>query len=805
MSKLEDFQHEILSWDFSSSIESFQKRGLTVASSEKCVSIPNRFLTASEYISAFRRPAILEFQAGVLHNVSTENLQAYPVSVQAELNGQRCTELVARFIEKEAPLITGDMLCAISMSRSLTDSPCILSISLGGKIPGGVKLKAMSSHVAAYITNPSQTYFLHLVASMISCNREMEALHAIASIPLREEILLGIGNATPNHSSTSPPLPPALLAAFSNKLNSSQKGIIDTLCDSDKTRVLLVQGPPGTGKTMVLNATLNAIHVQQYNAYYSAVALAVKSGKITTNERSWLELTRVSKPRIIVCAPSNVAIDNIILRIQADKFLDGNCRQYVPRLVRIGKGSLNNAQVADRALSRLIEKLTRKSGKEIVEKVSKLESLYSEYRHGVLVQVSKLVCLLSGTPHAFKLGIETRVTTNKAGSLVPYWADHGSKTTSVQLPPVAEPEEAHSPPVEEFEEWILFSKELMKYIELWEETHWKLQRYKLVQNFIQKSLGTAPEKFQLNQHLETLFMNQASIVCGTLNAAGLFQVRESLPFQTCVVDEAAQAVELSTLIPLSLGVKQLVLVGDPNQLPATILGNRDLMGNYERSLFERLQYCGVPIHTLNVQYRMNPAISEFPSKKFYNGKLENADSVYTVPFFSQPPFNLNPFVFFDLIDARDQVSAQMGRSNIDEATVCVSLYFALLRIAGTPLSVGVISPYAEQVRLLKSAFDNASCKDIEIATVDSFQGKEKDIIILSTVRTCSEANTVGFLADVRRMNVAITRAKHGLFIVGNANALSINPQWNELIQQAKRVHRGYIRVPDANIDVWNLL
>jgi senataxin len=295
-------------------------------------------------------------------------------------------------------------------------------------------------------------------------------------------------------------------------------------------------------------------------------------------------------------------------------------------------------------------------------------------------------------------------------------------------------------------------------------------------------------------------------------------VRETSPFQTCVVDEAAQAVELSTLIPLRLGVKQLVLVGDPQQLPATVLAKRESVGNYERSLFERLEHCGLPVHTLNIQYRMHPVISLFPRNVFYEGILQDSESVSRLtPFFAKAPFSLSPFTFVDLLTGKDIVSQQtLSRSNPDEAAVCVSLYFALLRIAQTDGSdlagrVGVISPYSEQVRVLKQMFQAAGIKasgnidDIEIATVDSFQGKEKDIIILSTVRACPESNSVGFLADMRRMNVALTRAKIGLFVVGKSRALVDNKLWCKLIDHAKSIQAGYVQVKGAGEDMFNVL
>jgi senataxin len=283
------------------------------------------------------------------------------------------------------------------------------------------------------------------------------------------------------------------------------------------------------------------------------------------------------------------------------------------------------------------------------------------------------------------------------------------------------------------------------------------------------------------------------------------------------VDEAAQAVELSTLIPLRLGVKQLVLVGDPQQLPATVLSKRESVGNYERSLFERLEHCGLPVHTLTIQYRMHPIISMFPRHVFYEGILQDSESVSRItPFFAKPPFSLSPFTFVDLLSGKDIVSQQtLSRSNPDEAGVCVSIYFALLRMAQTDGfdlmgKVGVISPYSEQVRVLKHTFEAAGIKaagninDIEIATVDSFQAKEKDIIILSTVRACPESNSVGFLADMRRMNVALTRAKLGLFVVGKSKALAENKQWAKLIDHAKSIQAGFVQVRGAGEDMFDV-
>jgi senataxin len=829
MTTLNELQTQLLSWDLVESISCFQENGsIDSPVSSKCASLPDRFLDAEEYVDAFKRPALLEFKASVLSSLVSDPVSPCEITISVIPDDARhgtddMVELIVKFppASGAGATVGVDYLCAISRTKSIT-RPCLLAISLpGGRVQGGVRLRASRRSLRSF-GNLEGQFFIHVLTSMVSSGREFEAMCSVNSIRLKEEILLGIPCADSQGSLLDlTPIPPALASALDQRLNMAQRDVIDAVCgdqEHPRARVVLVRGPPGSGKTLTLNSILNALHVQQYNAYYSSVAFAVKEGRIGANERSWLDLTRIAKPRIIVCAPSNVAIDNIILRIQAEKFLDGSGRQYVPWLVRIGKGATQNQSVAQRALSRLVEKLMSKTGKEIIEKISKLENDYNEYRHGVMVQVAKLNCMLSGTPHIFRKGVETRVTTNSAGNFVAYWADHATQTTTSQIPPPVQVNEEPCLPIDLMEEWQLYTQELMRFLELWEMSHWKLQRYRLVHRYIQDSSASSlAEKFQLHHNVETLLMNQASIVCGTLNSTGLSQVRETSPFQTCVVDEAAQAVELSTLIPLRLGVKQLVLVGDPQQLPATVLSKRESVGNYERSLFERLEHCGLPVHTLTIQYRMHPIISMFPRHVFYEGILQDSESVSRItPFFAKPPFSLSPFTFVDLLSGKDIVSQQtLSRSNPDEAGVCVSIYFALLRMAQTDGfdlmgKVGVISPYSEQVRVLKHTFEAAGIKaagninDIEIATVDSFQGKEKDIIILSTVRACPESNSVGFLADMRRMNVALTRAKLGLFVVGKSKALAENKQWAKLIDHAKSIQAGFVQVRGAGEDMFDV-
>ena len=843
-SSLDSLYRRLLDWDIGRYISS-QKNGIDLDSAfGNPISIPDRFLVPADYVEAFIEPAFLEIKASILGSLSSDSLPSYEVFSTGQ-PGDKILSLDSEFIDltlrfkqatpdghagrKEPTSLAADIICVLSMKPSLVaEGPCVLGIVRPSRMPG-VALVRFSRDKLEKISWAGSQLYLHAVSSLISAGREFEALCGVRKIPLCDEILLGISTAEEGPVSTVVhELPIPLNQFFENRLNPAQRGVIKDVCglagSRYKPRVILVRGPPGSGKTLTLHSIVNAMHVQQFNAYYDSIVAAVKAGRMTGSERSWLDLASVSKPRIIVCAPSNVAIDNIILRILSEQFVGGDGGKYTPWLVRIGKGSTQNQEVAKKALSKMVEEIMSTTGPDLVTKISKLEGLYSELRQGVLLELSRLQCLMAGTPYAFKAGIETRVMINHAGQFVAYWVDHESATSLSEIPPPASENAPAGPPVEQMPEWVLYSKELMRQLEVWEAVHWELQRFRLVRAHIQESMG-APnssvamaEKYQLQANLETLLMNQASIVCGTLNSTGLAQVKNSLEFQACVVDEAAQAVELSTLIPLHLGVKQLVLVGDPQQLPATVLAKRELMGNYERSLFERMENCGVPVHTLDIQYRMHPAISFFPRNQFYKGILKDSESVSRLsPFFARPPYNLNPLVFLDVLSGRDTISQQtLSRSNPEEAAVCVSMFFALLRMAmeqGSDLkgSVGIISPYAEQVRVLKQSFEAAGIRvsghldDIEIATVDSFQGKEKDIIILSTVRSCPDSTSVGFLADMRRMNVALTRARLGLFVVGKSRTLESNEQWASLIQHAKRTPRAYVQVKGPGEDIYGVL
>ena len=293
---------------------------------------------------------------------------------------------------------------------------------------------------------------------------------------------------------------------------------------------------------------------------------------------------------------------------------------------------------------------------------------------------------------------------------------------------------------------------------------------------------------KLKTKAENEVLNNAEVVVTTCVAS--FDKRlKNQRFPIVLVDEATQACESECLLPLLRGAKHVILVGDHCQLGPVVLCKNAAKAGLKISLFERLVKLKIKPHMLQVQYRMHPKLSEFPSNTFYNGNLQNGVSAeerihYSVSFTWPNP---NKPMFFYHIAGQEEFSAS-GTSYLNrrEAEFIEKAVTALLKSTVKPDQIGIITPYEGQrcyivTHMLKNGSVNMNLyKEIEVASVDSFQGREKDYIILSCVRS-NDHNGIGFLNDPRRLNVALTRARYGLIIVGNAIALSKHPLWNNLL------------------------
>lgn len=282
---------------------------------------------------------------------------------------------------------------------------------------------------------------------------------------------------------------------------------------------------------------------------------------------------------------------------------------------------------------------------------------------------------------------------------------------------------------------------------------------------------------QLVSLVESKILQSADVICTT--CVGAMDKRLSrFRFRQVLVDEATQSTEPECLVPLVTGAKQIVLVGDHCQLGPIIVCKKAANAGLGRSLFERLVLLGITPFRLEVQYRMHPALSEFPSYVFYNGSLQNGVTLkereYPLKDFPWPNPKC-PMFFYNCTGVEEMSASGTSYLNRNEAYMMEKIARALLKNGLKPSQIGVITPYEGQRAYITSLFQrNMSCQqsfEIEVASVDAFQGREKDFILLSCVRSNKKLG-IGFLNDARRLNVALTRAKFGLIICGNANVLA---------------------------------
>nr|CAH8825043.1 unnamed protein product [Trichobilharzia regenti] len=298
----------------------------------------------------------------------------------------------------------------------------------------------------------------------------------------------------------------------------------------------------------------------------------------------------------------------------------------------------------------------------------------------------------------------------------------------------------------------------------------------------------------LKNELERDILLAADVVCCTCVTAGDIRL-ERLSFHSVLIDESTQATEPECLIPLMVGCRQVVLVGDHCQLGPVITCKKAAGAGLTQSLFERFVLLGIRPIRLQVQYRMHPALSAFPSNVFYEGSLQNGvtaeDRCKRIDF---PWPNQDRPMFFYCTSGQEEISGNgVSYLNRTEAATVEKIVTKMLKIGVHPNTIGVITPYEGQRAYLAhylhySGSLNAKLyQEIEIASVDAFQGREKDYIILSCVRA-NENQGIGFLNDPRRLNVALTRARYGLIVVGNPKALCKQPLWNQLLHFYRDQH-----------------
>lgn len=641
---------------------------------------------------------------------------------------------------------------------------------------------AQSSRLPASAVTLASAWLAFPIASLTTSVREFQSLFTACFSPVFDFILrpskFGVRKNKKRNAQDqerdftkrleSKKLPEQLvlpqLAATCN-LNSSQSLAVKHALMAD-FGVALLQGPPGTGKTKTLLAIIAAIFT-------------------LNGARPAPEPTTYLGKKILICAPSNAAVDEIAARILKEGVPKpkpgGGTETIFPTCLRVG-----NPSRVTREEVRAISLEERLSTDNASCKEKKIETMKED-----LAKISTRLDQIEEELRCHSLATEM------SSDLV---APGGHATTKTNA---------------------------SAYADLQTERRTLLAQRKRIRDGFQDDVKASKAKTK-DGHLRNtdLFFTTLSGSASDLLTA--------VEFEYVIVDEAAQAVELSGLIPLRHEVSRLVLIGDPQQLPATVLSASAKKFNYERSLFQRLQLCGVELVMLGTQYRMRPEISAFPSLHFYNGRLANDKSVIQrapLCFHTEWKSLFGPLKFFDVPSQETRNALNQSLWNREEASFILQLLLMMLKYfvqkPNAPTDDGsksrvlrlediaVVTPYKQQVmemqkmlRSNKHIFEQASTQPLEVCTIDSFQGREKKIIIFSCVRSLSDGSgdwsesepemgdesrwgarekktNIGFVADIRRLNVAITRARDALWIVGNARTLQNHETWAALIKHAK--------------------
>ena len=307
----------------------------------------------------------------------------------------------------------------------------------------------------------------------------------------------------------------------------------------------------------------------------------------------------------------------------------------------------------------------------------------------------------------------------------------------------------------------------------------------------------------IEQYVIDDIISKADVIAATLVGTNHHTIRK-LKYKTVIIDEAGQAMEPACWIPI-IKSEKVIFAGDHCQLSPTIKSNEAAKKGLSNTLMEKMvnQY-PQSVVLLEEQYRMNRSIMEYSSEVFYNGKLKAHDSVATHLLYDDD----KPLLFIDTAGASfEEKSEGHSISNPEEASFILKQLETLVQELSPRYSIedfptiAVISPYKQQIVQIKELFQHSLDIDkfkskISINTIDSFQGQERDVVIISMARSNDEG-IIGFLADIRRMNVAMTRARKKLIVVGDSATLSRLPFYENFIAYAQKL--------DAYQSVWEFI
>lgn len=306
------------------------------------------------------------------------------------------------------------------------------------------------------------------------------------------------------------------------------------------------------------------------------------------------------------------------------------------------------------------------------------------------------------------------------------------------------------------------------------------QRYELRKEAREARKWAKELEYRLTSHV----VSQAEVILCTLVGASHSNLVDR-NFKTCIIDEASQTLEPECW-NVMLKAERTFLVGDHKQLPPTVKSKEALALGFDETLLDRMTAVIKHSYLLSMQYRMNEKILAFSNAQFYHNKLKSAERVQSQTLKDDG----SPLIFIDTAGTgfeEEQKPGELSHFNSGEYFI-VREHILSISERALGHSIGIITPYAEQVRHIRSAIEEEELlktMDISIDSIDGFQGQEKDIIYLSLVRS-NDRGEIGFLKDQRRLNVGLTRAKRKLVVIGDSSTIGSNKLYQDLIEHVEK-------------------
>jgi hypothetical protein len=529
-------------------------------------------------------------------------------------------------------------------------------------------------------------------------------------------------------SVVSAQVPPPLISTPCSivGLNESQSNAA-VVFQSMATGLLMLQGPPGTGKSQTISTMLD---------YFNK-----------------------GKTRTLVCAPSNKAIQGLALRFfkhhpNAPILLVGNEAKVPPGLTGLIQISYDSFWERLKCMVARCEAVTQSCEQRERDRLSnKTKKSFLKYTEGDNIRAEKSFVDI-------KQHMEKFITILERYDLAQLIVDAKRAFCAV----VSLCNRYPKYPVRS----IVADNGLVIF---WSQ-------FRAIFRPLREQLG------KLQQYVQSSVLNNSTVIFCTLSVSGRNSLLKMDPIQVLIVDEAGQSVEAETLIAFQHNPRKVLLVGDTKQLPATVISTDAKRLHYDWSMLHRLiDQCKQPALMLNIQYRMHPAISAWPSRRYYNGALRDGTSSRPQP--ADFPSWMHPCAFYN-IDSSDEDNSQGSSFKNEVEASYLAAVVTKLRQHSANSTIGIITPYAAQVACITQALKREKFvlgQELRVNSVDGFQGDECDYIFISFVRS---NKAVGFVDDKQRLNVAITRARYGLFMVGKVSTFQRTAEFQNLFKSLRR-------------------